>query len=326
MKSANRINHTNIFYILLQAKKLLVRSLTLNKMQVSQYKDISKFSKAIGIAPERLVQAFQIEKEFHYKILNENSPDIRKKLYAEVYETVHKIYGKSEHDINKTPNPKDGIVFMFRNEIGNKSILDIGCGEGYFLASVAKNLPFKKLVGIDISIPEKSFNRDDIQFIRSDIIEFFTEEKFDVAIADQVIEHIAPADVNTFLTSVSNSLKENGLFILLLPNPLFGPSDVTRIIDFSCTGKISAEGTHLNELTFSSIHTILSKNGFTDFKTVLQVPKLRKWFPAFRFNPGIMRFIENSKIIMWFIHRIKYKNMPLFKFETVIICKTGVKE
>ncbi len=179
-------------------------------MLQTEYKDLHKFADAIGIEAGRLVKAFEIERVFHYKILNENSPEVRKKLYAEVYNTVHKIYGKSENDINITPNPKENVVRLFKNELSNKSILDVGCGEGFFLAAVSKLLKTKKLVGIDISIPEKSFNYKQIEFIKSDIIEFNLKEKFDVIIADQVIEHIAPADLRSFLNSVRNALKEGG--------------------------------------------------------------------------------------------------------------------
>lgn len=289
-------------------------------MMEKEYKDLNKFSKSIGIPTDRLVKAFEIEKDFHYKVLNESSQEERKKLYAEVYTTVHKIYGKTENDINVSPNPKENIVKLFKKELESKSILDVGCGEGYFLAGVSKNLKTKKLTGIDISIPESSLKRKDINFIKSDIIDFNLNEKFDVIIADQVVEHIAPADLSSFLNSINNSLLENGILILLLPNGLFGPSDVTRIIDFSYSGKVKAEGTHLNESTYNELIPKLTEFGFTNFKTVLHLPKLKYIFTNFRMNSNIMRFIENNKVIMNLIYKIKFKGFPLFRFETVLIC------
>ena len=38
-----------------------------------RYKDLEKFSKYIGIKEEILMQAFQIENDFHNKIKNESS-------------------------------------------------------------------------------------------------------------------------------------------------------------------------------------------------------------------------------------------------------------
>ena len=253
-------------------------------MNKENYKDLKIFSKDIGISPDRLVKAFDIEKEFHNKILKELSLQKRKKMYEEVYKRVHKIYGKTENDINILPNPKDNIVKLFKKELEGKSILDVGCGEGYFLASVARQLYNQILVGIDVSIPEKSFNHKTIKFIKSNIIEFEINQKFDVIFVDQVIEHIALSDLELFLSSIKKSLNEHGKFIIRLPNRLFGPSDVTRIRDYSYTGKIEAEGTHLNEATYTELLPILKKNGFCQFKTILPIPKLNYLFSRIGFS------------------------------------------
>lgn len=286
----------------------------------SEYKDLKKFSDSIRISAERLVQAFEIEKEFHHKILNEPSPQKRKKLYEDVYKTVHKIYGKTESDINKLPNPKDKLVRRFKKELENKAVLDVGCGEGYFLASISRQFHSKDITGIDVSIPSLSIQRKDINFVESDIIDFNLEKKFDVVFADQVVEHIAPSDLPTFLNSVKKALARRGKFIFLTPNRLFGPSDVTRIKDFSYSGKTAAEGTHLNELTYTDIIPILLSNGFTNLKTILPLPKIKSLFPNFRLNPTLLKYIENSRLLMWIIYNLKYKGFPLLKFETIIIC------
>ena len=289
-------------------------------MSEDNYKDLMRFSKDIGISPDRLVEAFEIEKVFHKSILMETSRQRRKKMYEEVYTTVHKSYGKTEIDIDILPNPKDKLVRLFKKELHGKSILDVGCGAGYFLASVTKQLHNPVLVGIDVSIPEKSLCRKDIKFIKADIIEFNLNQKFDIIFADQVIEHIVPQDLQLFLESIKKSLNESGKFIMQLPNRLFGPSDVTRIKDYSYTGKIEAEGTHLNEATYTELLPILKKNGFYKFKTILPIPKLNYLVSKIRINPGVLKYVENNIILMKLIYKMKYKRRPLFKFDTIIIC------
>lgn len=289
-------------------------------MAENEFKDLQKFSKAVGISPERLIQAYEIEKEFHYKILNESSKQERKKLYHEVYPKVHKIYGKAESDITTNQNPKEFLVTILKKELENKSILDVGCGEGYFLSAVADKLKSQELVGIDISIPPKSFLHKSIKFVKSDIIDFILNDKFDVVIADQVLEHIAPADLPSFFSSVKNVIKSGGKFILLLPNLLFGPSDVTRIKDYSQSGKIKAEGTHLFETTYAELLPILENYGFKNFRTICQIPKLKKWVPNLRYNAQIMKFVENNKFLLEFIYKLKYRGFPLLRFEIVLIC------
>lgn len=289
-------------------------------MSNKEYKDLQKFSKSIGIAEKNLVKAFEIEREFHHKVLNEPSQEKRKELYSEVYKTVHKIYGKKSSNILTDFNPKRITVKLFRKELENKSVLDVGCGEGFFLASIADQLNTKNLCGVDTSIPEISFTHPKIDFIEKNIIDFELDKKFDVIFSDQVLEHIAPADLPAYLNSIKNALNENGTLILMLPNSHFGPSDVTRIIDCSQTGKVKAEGTHLNESTYTELIPVLKEYGFLNFKTLLPLPKVKQWVPNLRLSPYILKFVENCKLLMWLIRKIKYSGFPLLKFDVIIIC------
>ena len=271
-------------------------------MSITGYKHLYKFSNTIGIPPENLIEAFHIEKNFHEAILNEGSSEKRKAMYSAVYNAVHEIYGNNTTSIQSEVNPKDKTVRKFAKELRNKSILDVGCGEGHFLASVAKHLPHKKLVGIDVSTPHLAKCHPNIDFKLNDIINFSLDHQFDVVFSDNVIEHIAPSDLSMHLASVRSALKPDGTFILIMPNQLFGPWDVTRILDFTNTGKIRSQGTHLNESTYSKMLPILEDNGFNNFRTVCFIPKLKDIFIRYRFNPKLLTVIEHSKFMMWLLH------------------------
>lgn len=281
---------------------------------------VKQFSKAIGISEAKLIQAYQIEKEFHFAILREQDFKKRLNLYRNVYNTVHPIYGKTSENITLAKNPKTKQVKLFRKELSGKSILDVGCGQGYFLASIATQLKHKRLVGIDVSIPEFSQQHTAIEFISADIIEFKIDEEFDVVFADQVFEHIAPCDVEMHLTSIKNSLRKGGTLIMCLPNRLFGPSDVTRIIDFTCTNKIEAQGTHLNESTYTELIPILKSQGFDDFRTIVSIPKIRHLLYCLRISPSIFLAIERSKLLLNILYSFKFRGRCVAKFEIVLIC------
>jgi 2-polyprenyl-3-methyl-5-hydroxy-6-metoxy-1,4-benzoquinol methylase len=118
-----------------------------------------------------------------------------------VYNKVHLIYGTFPA-ANNTDNPKKKIVRLFRKELEGKSILDVGCGQGAFLRSVAFQLDHKRLVGIDISDSILPKNESSIEFINCDIVDFDLNDKFEVIFSDQVLEHIAPADLPIHLSSL----------------------------------------------------------------------------------------------------------------------------
>jgi len=286
----------------------------------NRYPHLDKFSKAIGIPAERLSQAFEIEKTFHENILREQSFETRQALYKNVYATVHAIYGKDSTDIFSEQNPNDATVRLFSKELMSKSVLDVGCGEGHFLASISKNLRHKELVGLDVSIPRLSLHHPDIAFKLGDIVQFNLRQEFDVVFSDQVLEHIAPVDLKLHLDSVRSSLKAGGLFIVNMPNRLFGPSDVTRIVDFSNTGRIEAQGTHLNESTYTDLIPILEQNGFRRFRTVCPIPKLKYRLTKFRMAPSLLRLIENRRVLLSLLHRIQLRGRCIAQFDVTLIC------
>ena len=290
-------------------------------MMSSVYPSLERFSQSIGISSERLVRAFEIEKIFHEKILLETDEKKRRDLYRDVYSTVHKIYGKSEDNSRKINfESKRKIVSLFSKELKDKSILDIGCGDGAFLINVENSLSTKNLAGIDISKVVLPHQQSKIQFIESDIIDFSIKEKFDVVVSDNVFEHIAPQDISKHIDSIKNVLEKNGTLIIMMPNRLFGPSDVTRIIDFSYTNKTQATGTHVNESTYYESMSILRKNGFRNFRTVFPFPVFRYYLKSFRINALWVENIEQSEIIRKLLYALKYQSRCIFKLDVVIIC------
>ena len=281
------------------------------------YPYLDTYSQLKGCPTANLVKAYEIEKEFHEKILAENSSAKRQALYAHVYNTVHQLYGK-----NTNAHIYDKLVNLFAKELRNKSVLDIGCGEGHFLAGIARMLPHKKLAGIDVSIPHLQQNHGAIEFNIGDVISFDLQEQFDVVFSNHVIEHIAPDDMQAHLASVKKSMKRDGHFIINAPNRLFGPWDVTCIVDNSHTNKIPAQGTHINETTYSEIIPLLEENGFGNFRTICPIPKIKYYCTNIRFSPQALIFIENNKTLMSLLYATKYlaSRRCIAHFELTLIC------
>ena len=289
-------------------------------MSEGKYPHLNVFSLAIGISPEKLVEAFEIEKTFHNRILAESSAERRLKMYEEVYNAVHAIYGKHNIGVDSKQNPKDAIVRLFSKELVNKSVLDVGCGEGHFLQSIAKNLPHRQLVGIDVSRPNLSQTRPEIDFKLGNVISFDLGAQFDVVFSDQVVEHIAPLDLPAHLASVKAALRPGGVLIIMMPNRLFGPSDVTRILDCTYTNMLPAQGTHLNESTYTDLIPILQENGFTDFKTVCFIPKVRNLLRNWRYSPRYLQAIEGVPLLLRLLRSVRLRGRAFLKLDITLIC------
>jgi 2-polyprenyl-3-methyl-5-hydroxy-6-metoxy-1,4-benzoquinol methylase len=293
-------------------------------MKNTLYPYLDAYSKERKVSAINLIKAYEIENEFHKKIMTEESSKNRKSLYANVYNAVHPLYGKRTNSY--VHHNYDKLVNLFGKELKGKSVLDIGCGEGHFLISIARNLPHKNLVGIDASIPHlpQDNNNLGIEFRLGDIIDFGLQEQFDVVFSNHVIEHIVPADIQTHLLSVRKAMKSDGLFIINAPNRLFGPWDITCIKDNSHTNKMPAQGTHVNETTYSDIIPILQKNGFDNFKTVFPIPRIKYYLRNLRFSSSFLVSIENNVPLMNLLYASKIfggkKRGCIAHFDLTLIC------
>ena len=284
-------------------------------MSVGKYPDLERFAQSMKMPPENLVKAFEIEKEFHTKILAEPDRRKRRDMYQEVYNVVHPLYACYE---SPAPgNPKDYQIRQFRRELSGKSVLDLGCGNGNLLLSIANNLPHGRLLGIDASVPRLPKEQSQVEFHLGDIVEFETDETFDVVFSDVVIEHIAPADLPIHLASVRKALRPGGKFIVVTCNRLFGPTDVTRIIDFHNVNRVPAMGTHLCEMSFTELQDLLKANGFGRFRTVAS-PIVRLFWPSRRPHTWLRQRLENSTLMLKLFYR--FPKLSLYMgFQTVAI-------
>ncbi len=111
----------------------------------------------------------------------------------------------------------DTINFVNRYKKKDISILDLGCGLGYFLSALNTN--FKKY-GIEDSEFACNYIREnfkDIEIINGDYnkIKNF-KKKFDIIMFYHVIEHLK--DPTHSIELIKNSLKEDGTLIIGTPN------------------------------------------------------------------------------------------------------------
>ena len=287
----------------------------------TKYPDLYKFSKSIKINPDDLVEAFEIENHYHNLIINESNKDVRINLYNEMYEKAHAIYNKNiSYMKHETFSRK---AFLFKKEFYGKSILDVGCGKGALLNTISKSYKFKELYGIDVSLLDDKIRKkmNNINFIKGDVTSFNLYKKFDVIYSNHVLEHMADKDLKTHMDSIFNHMKRNSVLIINMPNRLFGPSDVTRILDFSYTNKTEAKGSHFNESTYTEIIKMLKEYGLNSFTSPIPLTRVRHLFRGIRINSNIISKIEKSKFIMKMLHGFKINGRCRSNFEISIIAQ-----
>jgi SAM-dependent methyltransferase len=272
------------------------------------YPCLAAFSREIGIPAEALVRAFEIERVFHDAVMAESDPVRRRALIRDVYAAVHPIYGKTEQPYDPSRNMQNWLIQRLRSIWTHSSVLDIGCGRGDLLRGIAERLPHGRLMGVDAS--EAMLPRDvsGIEFIAADIISFAVGEPFDVVVSQNVTEHVPPVDLDEHLASVRRALRAGGTFVLLMPHRLFGPSDVTRIVDNSYSNRVPAMGTHLNESTNREMIAVLRRHGFRRFR------------PIARFPLAAQIMIESCGPLLQTAYRLRRHGRPLLARPIGLVC------
>lgn len=287
----------------------------------AEFPDIDKYARSENLNKDILIRAFELENHYHNLLLKEAEPEKRVKLYEELYSQLMPIYGRDQSS-EESNNPKAKYVKLFEKELKNGSVVDFGCGQGHFLRALSDKYPDKTLKGIDVFIPERLKSLTTINFEESDIIKYKCSEPYDIAFSDNVLEHLVKEDAETHVRSIYESLTSKGKLIIIMPNRLFGPWDITRIKDFSQSGKTQAVGGHVNESTHIETREVLTRVGFKRFKTILPIPKLKySIFKNIRLNSSIIEKVEQTTPLLNFIKLVKVNGECIFKLPVVIIAE-----
>ena len=186
-------------------------------------------------------------------------------------------------NLKKNPIHPDRYEYLLEHYKKGK-ILDIGNIGGVFGAGISNSfhLRFKscldqesELFGLDIYDPPSDVAHLFENQYKADAEEKlpFEEDFFDTVYAGQILEHIA--NPNNFLLEINRVLKQDGVFILDIPNPY----SIERILKWIFKREENlGDPTHLIFYTPASLKAILKYSGFevlelcTDYKQRIPIP------------------------------------------------------
>lgn len=124
------------------------------------------------------------------------------------------------------PYYNDNIALTAELLRGRRAICDLGCSTGNLLLFLAQNLNCEILCGVDNSAPMLEIAKAKanaygakIDFIKADILEFFTLDsaqkgKFDAIISNYTMQFIRPQKRESLCKKIYENLQKNGIFIM----------------------------------------------------------------------------------------------------------------
>ncbi len=119
------------------------------------------------------------------------------------------------------PRARRRIILDWMGELPLESLLDVGCGNGLFLAEARQRLAVKRLAGVDLSPQVIESNRallPGVEFRVLDLDREILNERFDAVVCTELVEHCAdPQAVVGRLAAMTG----RWLFISVPCGPLF---------------------------------------------------------------------------------------------------------
>jgi len=119
------------------------------------------------------------------------------------------------------------FVFEACGELDGRSVLDIGCGEGY-CARELKRRGAGDYLGIDLSAQmieaaqaQDAQDKYGIEYQACDVVEFQPERQFDLCVAVFLFNYLRTEDMQRVFSMVHDALTPQGEFIFSVPHPLF---------------------------------------------------------------------------------------------------------
>ena len=119
------------------------------------------------------------------------------------------------------------FVFEACGELEGRSVLDIGCGEGY-CARELKRLGAGDYLGIDLSSEmievakiQETKDQFGIEYQACNVVEFVPDRKFDLCVAVFLFNYLRVDEMQRVFSMVYEALPDQGQFIFSVPHPSF---------------------------------------------------------------------------------------------------------
>ncbi len=161
--------------------------------------------------------------------------------------------------------------------IASGNVLDIACGVGYGTSLIAEKVDrLESITGVDISpnaiqYAKERYAHSKIKFIAADAMLYFEDNKYDVIISLETIEHLPKPEL--FIDNMQQLLKPNGLMITSVP----------------VTPSVDANPHHLTDFTQKSFRKIFTSRGFSEVDSFMQIQSYSPFQVAARTEPRMVQ-------------------------------------
>ncbi len=215
--------------------------------------------------------------------------------------SIVKNYYEQKQDYGMNSLRRKKILSLIGKNLKYKRILDVGCASGY----LSKDLKQKDNYVVAVDISENNISKI-VNYVDQALVldiennnwpEDFIENKFDIIIAAEIIEHIF--DQQKFLEKIKVILKTNGFCIMTTPNFLLWNNRLRMLFGQYGEKEILYDQSHIHLLSYDGFKKLLAESGFKIMtqNNILYPNKLEK----------IKNFLPANLFVFQSIFKLKLK-------------------
>lgn len=218
-------------------------------------------------------ELFQLERDLADR-LRRAAADERPALYAEVYDAYYRAVGPPAADARQA-ELLARLVAPFHDR--SSTVLEIGAGDGrlarHLAPRVAQVIALEASAVVSGGVPAPPNLRWVLTREAEDAIE---ASSVDLAVSCHVVEHLHPDDGAEHLRQVRRWLRPGGAYVVVTPNRLLGPHDVSA--GFSDVPL----GFHLREYSHGELGAAMARAGFRPVQVLRGIDRPPRRTPLWR--------------------------------------------
>ena len=148
-----------------------------------------------------------------------------------------------------------------------RNFIEFGAGDAALCRAVARQCPhLERVTAVEASTRPagmQASGQDGIErLLPEQVLTEIGPATYDLAFSCHFVEHLHAEDLPDHLVRVKGMLKPGGCYVIITPNRLLGPHDVSRAFDKVATGL------HLREYDHRTLAAELSRAGFSTVKAL----------------------------------------------------------
>lgn len=219
------------------------------------------------------------------------------RYYQQQQEDYARMYANPRNAYRKRRRMEAAAEFLRPWQVARTRVLEVGCGDGYFVSRVLAEPFWSSYVGIDLSLSKLEQFRARIGGSRALAADAETlplaAESFDLVLCFETLEHLP--DPGATLREIHRVLRPRGVLVLstpyVSPLQLWGKRWLGRLLPFLASANGLHE--HLQEFTARRLQRLLRGNGFEPRARKACVYDLSFGVSLFRYFPyGWYRWVD----------------------------------